>query len=253
MGVDLGERIAGLRSNDADVVEVLRRVLAPIRVDDDVFPNLSLYVGGGNGKTRELHRLYRRGGIVLRTASTGRLIRAAMNHLASFLPPPTGLVPLNGQLVVGDGGAVLGLAPFGSVEVPERRVRRLGWRSTDGAAPFFDPASLEVVIGEPRLTLDAAALAEVEERWPIGDGEDAAEPGRYPIRAVVLVDLRDDDLLFGSPARRLAGLASLLDTSVRPIRATDVDALGTLESRVEIVRIVGPDPKGLLAALRDLT
>lgn len=253
MGVDLGDTIAGLRSNDAEVVEALRRVLAPIRVDDvDVFPNLSLYVGEGTGKFRALHRLYRRGAVVLRTASTGRLLRSAVKHLDSFLPPPPGLVPLGGELVVGNRGAVLGLAPFGRFELPERRVRRIGWHTTEGAAAFLDPASLEVVITEPRVALDPAALADLEDRWPVRAGEEAAEPGRYPIRSVVVVDRPGDDLLSASPARRRAALASLLDTSVVPVRSADVDALGALEGQVDIVRIVGSEPNDLVAALRDL-
>ena len=117
----------------------------------------------------------------------------------------------------------------------------------------LDPATVEVVITEPRVALDPAALADLDERWPVRAGEEMAEPGRYPIRSVVLVDLRDDDVVLASPARRRAALASLLDTSVRPVRSADVEALGALEGRVDIVRIVGSEPKDLLAALRDLS
>jgi hypothetical protein len=253
VGVELGELIGGLRSNDAEVVDALRRVLAPIRVDDlAVFPNLSLSVGEGKGKTRELHRLYRRGFIVLRTPSIGRLVRSALKHLDSFLPPPPGLVPL-GDLVVGDRGAVLGIAPFGRFDLPERRIQRMGWRGTDGAAAFLDPVTLEVVVTEPRLTLDPAALANLDERWPAREGEEAVQAGRYPIQSVVLVDTRDDDLLFTSPSRRRAGLASVLDTSVVAVRAADVGALGMLEGRVDIRRVVGSEPSELLDVLRDLS
>jgi hypothetical protein len=236
------------------VVDVLRDVLAPIRVDDlAVFPNLSLHVGDQEGKTRELHRLYRRGSSVLSTSSTGRLVRAALNHLDAFLPPPPGLIPLRGDLVVGRAGAVLANDRLTRFDLPERRVAKMGWRGPDGAAAFLDPATREVVVIERRLTLDAAALGEIDRRWPRLEDEEPVEPGRYPIRAVVLLGTRPDHLLVSSPARRRAGLASLVETSVRPARAADIEALAVLDDGIEVVRILGYETSELVDVLRRLS
>jgi hypothetical protein len=253
VGAEVGELIVGLRSNDDELVDALRRVLAPIRADDQaVFPNLSLYVGEGGGHVRELHRLYRRGTTVLRTASVGRLLRAALKHLDAFLPPPPGLVPLRGDLLVGAGGALLANEPFTRMEVPERRIWKLGWRGTDGAAAFLDVTASEVVVAEPRLTFDAAGLAEIDARWVPLESEEGVTAGRYPIRAVVLLGTGPDHLLTSSPACRRADLASLIDTSILPPRATDVEALGALDGGIELVRILGNDTRELVGVLRDL-
>jgi hypothetical protein len=68
----------------------------------------------------------------------------------------------------------------------------------------------------------------------------------------MLLGTRPDHLLVASPARRLARLASLLDTSVRPASAGAVEAVGRLDDEVQVVRALGFDPKEILGILRDL-
>jgi hypothetical protein len=95
-------------------------------------------------------------------------------------------------------------------------------------------------------------LAEIDARWPADAGEQHVAPGRYPVRAVVLLGAPPDHLLLASAARRAASLASLLDTSTRAARAIDVQAIGRLDTRVEVVRALGFDPKETTGILRDL-
>jgi hypothetical protein len=252
--VDIGEWIVGLRSNDEEVVDLLRRGLASIRVDDiDVFPNLSLYRSDDDRRVREMHRLYRRGVTVLRTGSIGRVLRSAVRHLDSFLTPPDGFLALRADLLVGQQGAVLVNDSIINLNVSERRTAKMGWVRLQGAAPMLDLHTLEVVVPPPRFGLDPSVLAEIDARWPPDADEVNVAPGRYPVRGVVLLGTRPDHLLVASPARRVASFASLLDTSTRAARAIDVQAVGQLDDRVEVVRALGFDPKEITGILRDLS
>jgi len=241
----------GLRSNDPELVDVLRRVLAPIRVDGlDVFPNLSLY-RGAEGRTRELHRLSRHGATVLRTTSTGRLVRAALHHLDGFLPPPPGLLPFRADLLLGPRGAALVHDAGTQLNVSERRLARLGWQRTDGV-PLIDLETLEVVVPEPRLALDAEVVAEIDARWPVGPEERGLGAGRHPVHAVVLLGSIPDHVKIASPARRLASFASLIDTLGGSVKAAELESLGRLEHRCEVVRALGFEPSELLGILEEL-
>jgi len=253
VGVDIGEWIVGLRSNDDEVVDLLRRGFASIRVDGiEVFPNLSLFRSGDDGRrVREMHRLYRRGVPVLRTGSTGRLLRSAARHLDGFLAPSDGLLALRADVLVGKHGAVLVNDSLMNFNVSDRRVAKMGWQTLDGAAAWLDPDTLEVVVPPPRFAMDPSVQAEIDTRWPPGAEEQHAAPGRYPVRTVVLLDTRPGHPLAESPARRLAGLASLLDTSACPARAVDVQAVGRLDARIEVVRALD-DPKAINHILRTL-
>lgn len=218
----------------------------------DVFPNLSLLVGGDDGRSRELHRLYRRGATVLRTPSLGQLIRASVRQLDTFVAPPDGLVRLRADLLVGEHGAVLVHDPWTQLRVPDRRLAALGWARSDGAAPMLDRATGDVVVTLPRFSLDESVAAEVDTQWPVAPGEGRVAPGRYRVHAIVLLGATPDHLKVASPARRVASLASLLDTSAHPARAIDVAAMGRLEGRAEIVRAIGMDLSEVVGILRDL-
>lgn len=254
MGVDLGEWIVGLRSNDEEILDLLWRGLAPIRVDDiPVFPNLSLFRSADERGKRELHRLYRRGVTVLRTGSSGRMLRAAARHLDGFLTPPADLLPLRAELLVGGHGAVLVYDTAANLHLPHRRLAKMGWRRTEGAVCRFDPETLEVVVPEPRFAFDPVVAAEIDERWPREPDEGGVAPGRFPVHAVVLLGTRPDHLRVASPARRLASLASLLDTSFHPARAVEVEAVGRLDGSAEVVRALGYEANEVIDILRSLS
>jgi hypothetical protein len=243
----------GLRANDEELVELLRRALAPYRTAATTpYPNLSLYRGNEDGSIRELHRLYRQGLTKLRTPSLGRLVRTAVRYLDHFVSPPEGLIPLATELVVGSRGAVLVAGADIDLMPPARRLARSGWLRSAGVVPLLDPSSYEIVVEEHRFAMDPAVQAEVDERWPPEADETAVPPGRYPIRAVVLLGARPDHLRVASSARRLASFATLLDTTWQPARAADVEAVAGLDGRVEDVRALGFDPKELAEILRKL-
>lgn len=250
--MDLGDHIAGVRSNDAGVVELLRAVLAPQRVDGlAVFPNVSVYVGRRDGATRELHRLYRRGAHVLSTASLGRLVRASLLHLDALRDPPPGLLPLRAEAFVAGNEAVLLSQPWVASVLPDRRWSRTGWRRTDGLPALLDPATAEVVVPEPALALDPDGLRDLDARFPVEDADPPVAPGRYRLRAIVLYRARRDPSTPLTPGQRLAALSVLLPTT-SPHPAADLAALGAVADAVEVVPTGDVEPEDLLDILRAL-
>jgi hypothetical protein len=154
--------------------------------------------------------------------------------------------------LLGERGAVLVYGAAVTERLAERRLTRLGWRGADGRRALLDPVTLEVVVDEPRLSLTPEVAAEVDARWPREPEEDSVGPGRHPVRGVVLLGTRPDHLRMASPARRLASLVSLLDTTDRPARAVDVEAVGHLDTHVEVVRALGYETDELVGILRAL-
>lgn len=250
--MDLGDWVVGLRANDEELCEALRRVLAPMLVAGPVYPNLSLYRGAEHGPARELHRLYRRGRLVLVTGSLGELARGALACLDGFLAPPAGLVDLRAEVLLGEAGAVLVRDPSAAVRLPTRRLERLGFRRVIGVTPRLDPATLEVVLAPPRLAIDPDALGRLDARWPCPAGTVDVEPGRVAIAAAVLLGADRDDLDWASPAKRWASLVPLVDTD-RPDRLAErVEAIGRLDGRIPVVRTRGFETVEVVEALRGL-
>jgi len=183
-------------------------------------PNLSFKAGQEQGKVRELHTLYRSSRPVARSRSRGRLLRAAIAHLDGFLDDPVGIVRLDARLVTIDGEAVIvggGLGPI--FDEVARRVERLGYRVIDGPGVALDVGSFTVRRWEPRLDLDAEALAGFlrSERDDVGD----PGPATLPLRAIVTrgSDV-DDDVV---AARRLVGVLPFVARRDTPLSGADVE------------------------------
>jgi hypothetical protein len=230
----------------------LRRVLAPIRLDHvDVFPNLSLLVGEDRGNVRQLHHLYRRGIQTLRTPSLGRLLRGALLHLERLGSPPPGLMSLDAEMLLGDQGAVLVHRAWRIADLPDRRLARIGWYRPDIGAPWLDPETLDIVVPEPRLQFAPEARAEIDARWPPKAEERTFAPGRYAVHAVALVAASEEDV--DSPARRLAGMASLLGPSHGAVNARTIEVMGRLQRKAEVLRELSADDRALVKVLESLT
>ena len=248
----VGDLAVGVRVNDGNTLEIVRGVLRPSLVEGvDASPNLSLAIGGQRGRVRDLHRLYRGSATVLRAPSLRRLLSATVAHLDAFLPAPEGLLPLVGDLMIGDGGAVIVRDVFGARPVPDRRLARLGFRQVDVVTPALDIATLEIVVTPARIPIDHDALAAIVDR-------DSAEMSaltverRFPVRAIVLLGAKPDSVRITSSARRLASLAPLVERPHAALRATDLEAVGRLATRTEVIRALGYDTEELPAILADL-
>jgi hypothetical protein len=202
--------VVGLRSNDAEVVDLLRRALAPVRRDDvAVFPNVDLLVGTAEGRTRPLHRVAHRGQDVFVTPSLGRAIRVALHHLAALASPSPELLELDGAMLLGPDGAVIVHPHPDPGSLSERQLRRLGCELAGGFPPWLDPSTGEVVVPAAELPTDPQARAELDERFPVEGVEDAgARGGRWPLRAIVLFGRWFGE---GPEPSRAAGVAAATD------------------------------------------
>jgi hypothetical protein len=230
--VEVDDLVVGVRSNDVEMLELARAVLRPsLARAGDASPNLSVLAGEQQGRIRVLHQLFRHGWTVLRTGSTGRLLRALIAELDGFLPAPEGLLALDGALLVGERGAVV--APVnGVLQIPDRQLARLGLRRVDVAAPLVDEERLDVVVVPPRIDFDHMALADADDSP--GDAQPAATPVRYPLRAVIVFGANTDDRAEPSPARRLGSLAPLVGRGHGPIRAHDLAVVSRLAARCDV-------------------
>jgi hypothetical protein len=128
----------------------------------------------------------------------------------------------------------------------------MGWRRSDGVMPLLDPQSFEVVVESPRFAMDAGVAKELDAEWPPEPGECGVTPGRFPIRAVVLMGVPPDLLDDASSARRLASYAALLDCAYESAGVADVEAVALLDGRVETVRALGTEPSEILDIFRRL-
>ncbi len=226
-----GDRLIGLRTNDAALAARLRAALgAHVEPDCEAPPNLSLKLGTSRGTVQDFHLLYRGGRQVLRTRSVRRLIQVALMYVDSLAEAPT--PRLNARLLEIGGIAVLvddWLTPaFDSVE---RRVERLGYRVVDTAGVPIDPERGCVISTPPTLAIDGPAWAEIEEAYP-PDGHDASGPVSASLADIVVLDRQLEDA--ASPAARVIALARIAAPPGRALQERDIDLAARIESRCAV-------------------
>jgi hypothetical protein len=216
-------------------------------------PNLSLFLGDGEGPVRALHRLYRGGSVALHTRSEGRLLRAAVSYLDAFADPPPGTVRFSARLLVRDNAAVLvdGFL-WGQVGRIERRLERLGYQLADLPAPALDPQTAEVLCWPPRLKVDGAALAALDCEHPPDRREFQLVDARIPIRAVVAVGGEPNQDDGASPARRLAGLAHLALAGPDGTGREGLDLVRRLDEQGLVTRTLFGEDRALAELLGQL-
>jgi hypothetical protein len=250
VAVDTGDRIVGLRSNDAEVVALLRRILSPMVVEwVDVYPNVSLRVGQVRGSTRPRHLLWRRREVVLRTGSLGHLVRAALDVLESLFPVADDLLALQGGFVVGHGGAVL-LHPR-AVRLSSRQLARWGWCDGGGRPPLLDPERGELIVPGTRLVTDPEAVAELDRRFPPSEDEVPLPAGRLRLRAILLHGAEPEEGDPPAPDPRMEATATLRPLERRRT-AADVAAVARAVRGCDLVAVSGPSAAVLGRSLRDL-
>ena len=254
MGVEaflIGPHIVGVRSDDDGVLAELTTVLhAHHRPGVPAYANLSVMRGEVQGGVRAIPLLFRGGQQVARSSNLGRILRATIAHLDAFLPPPDELLATEARAVVNRDRAVLVTLAFAdAVDVAGRRIARDGWSIVDGAAAFVDRTTLELVVPEIRLELDHDALARLDARHPRGTEELPTRGIRRPVRALVSLDTADEDL---SPAQRFSRLAAFVSSPRRPLRATDLRTLASMQADAQVIRSGWIDERSLPQVLRRL-
>jgi hypothetical protein len=147
---------------------------------------------------------------------------------------------------VGKKGAVLVGGWFRELlDLSERQLARIGWRTVPASHTMVDRHDLCAVIAPARLELVGAAL---DARYP-RDEHTLARDGRYAITAVIVAGNEPNPSVLGSPSQRLAALLPLLGTGSRRIERRDVEWLMGFAGRVEIDWLFGLDDRELLDRL----
>jgi len=207
----VGEWALGVRSSSIDTDAVLRRVLAAHVVDIEAPANFSALMAGDSdpdGQVRAFNLLYRASDPLVRTRAPGRVLRTLLQHLSDFETTDattlrvaaTGFV-VNGRVVVAPDGIAAEMANI------ETRLNAAGVQVIDAPLLYLDPASGEVVIPEPALTVDHDALADYERAHPAPRREPEPVPtGRYPIAVWAFTVGPDQDTAL-RPAQAVAGAA----------------------------------------------
>lgn len=252
IAVRVGDLVLGVRTNDAEMSELLTRALRPlVEAGVDAPPNLSLTFGASEGRVRDRHFLYRSGVSVVRSSSRGRVLRGALRYLESYAPIPSDMTGVNAKLVLRGGDALLVDGRFGvTVDVLERRLPRLGLRVVDVHTPLLDPQNLDIRVEARRLEMDSDGRAEIDRQYPPAPQEVELQNARYRLAGIVAWG---DEASDGrSPAQRFAELTPLVVRRHGRIAPDDLDALAYVSSRCEVVRIPIPDARQLVQVLRNL-
>jgi hypothetical protein len=237
LGVQIGGKVVGVRSNDPVLLSLLRGALAPIVVDGErATPRLSLLVTPDRGRVAGLCFLYRDDDVVFRSASRGRAVRATLAHLDRFLAAPEGTIRVDAHVLVGNKGAVLvGGAFLEMLELAGPYLASMGWQVVDGPAAVIDREDFSAVVNPPRIALDPVGIAAIDAGYPLGRDE-ATRPGRHEITTVIVVGGEHYPAEPESPSQRLAVLLPLVTWAGTRIQRADVEWLWQLATHVGDIR-----------------
>lgn len=226
-----------MRCSAEGLLQLMREAFGAYTVSGvDAPAALSVRVGasGDGGKAQGFHLIFRHAQQVLRTRDPDRLARALVAQLSAYEPVRGGLLRLPGVALVRDGEALIAcLAARSSFDLLERRLNANGLLLVDEPFIVVDPATAELVVPEPALGVDWAALGRV---GAVVGGqrreEPSAPPGRYRLSrwTYVLADERPGPL----PVARGVLWGALLASAVTP--ASRGDAVRTLAALAELVR-----------------
>jgi Coenzyme PQQ synthesis protein D (PqqD) len=247
--VRVGALSIGVRSNDAPLLERLTDLLSPRVVERESRARLSIVSNADRGRIRGLRHLYRDDELVLTTPSDTRLLRAALAHLAGFLPPPPGTIPLNATLLTGKSGAVVvGGDYLEHLDGAGRRLARAGWERHDGPRVLVDNNDLQCVVIENPLGLESTSTESLDRLLPLQRGE-CARPGRYQLRDILMVGAEPDAAKVESPAQQVAGLIPLVRDFRGSSTSEAVEFLWSLAAHTSIHWIHGLQDGDMLREL----
>jgi peroxiredoxin len=191
----LGEYHVGIRYDDDTTAEVLDRLFAGARVKDRRVPdNYSVALGGtkttkGAGASRSLKLLVHGSRQLVRSRSGGRVLQALLQYLSADLDADDSkLVRVHATAMVRDGDAVL--VPAGLVDHVKQlqpRLAKIGASIVDTPRTLLDVPAGELVVPEPTVPHDASVIAELDAGVKLGNELPWVRPGRYPLRAWLLV------------------------------------------------------------------
>jgi hypothetical protein len=248
--IGVGDWALGVRSSDAEIDALLRKVLAAHVLDIDAPANFSALMA--DDERRTVHVLYRASDARVRTRVASRVLRTLIAHLSAFADTSSAVIRLDAAAVIVDGRAIVGPASLrAELGSHETRLNRAGMTLVDAPTLHLDPDTSSVIVPEPALTVDEDALAEYEHAQPPGREHAPVRPGRYPIAAWALATHAD---LIG-PVGRAQGVAAVAQqvANANELGAqTTLDAVARALETVPVSGVLWMDSGGLLSQLRDL-
>ncbi|HWG73747.1 MAG TPA: hypothetical protein VG184_06805 [Acidimicrobiales bacterium] len=249
MTVKAGDQLVGLRVSTPDLADAARSVLAPALVAGVVAPpNVSVLATEAHAGSGLLF-CYRSSAAVTRARSPRRALEAVVTLISSFTPSAPGAAPrIPAVVALGSGRAVL-LCPASRMVIDRLapRLRRDGWELVDLPWAEIDPTSGHVIIAEPAVAVDTAALSRLPLRR--GDGRPPA-PGRYPVAA--WVDLAGDGPEPSTLAARVAVVAAAADLDAATA-ATTIEAVAAMLDRAAWATSASLDAGALAQAVASAT
>lgn len=226
----------------------------------DPAPNFSVQLAGHDGDDASgFHFLYRGFTPVVRTLDLRRLVDAVFGHLDSLqLPGPAGYLRLNVLALVRDGSAVLCPPDLRqALAALERRLNAAGFSVVDRPFATVDPATGELVVEEPRLSIDRQALDGLDRLQPAAGGrrkrrpEVVVTPGRYPVGAWAFG--RGEEGAGPLPASLALAEATRLVTNVSELGArTVLDGLRRTLTGIPAAALWSKKPEGLVPPIAAL-
>jgi hypothetical protein len=249
----VGPFLLGVRTDTSGLDGVLRAALGAHLVDGvQAPPNYSLQANASSreGRLTTLGLLFWSSSLVLRTRSTRRLVEGLFGHLGSYVAGSRGgLLQVEAFAAVRDGRAVLApLSLRNGHALLHARLQRAGALILDSPLAAVDPARGELVVEDPLLTIDRAALAGLDEA---GAGDAGlVTPGRYRIAGWVLPRLAQDH---GSISRAVAVLRtfSLVNNRLGLAGQSTLAGLAAVFGVVDAV-LVDVSGTGVAASLLDV-
>lgn len=190
-----------MRSNRADVDEALRTALAEYVVEGvEAPPNFSVIIGGEAGPgdmAVGLHFLYKNHNAIVRSRWPERVFDGLFAHLGAHSPAPSanGLLPVTGVGLIKEGQAILAPAWITNrTDTLAPRLNRGGVQFVDSPRVALDVEAGQLVVEEPGLIVNRAALAELNPANSPGREPKPVQPGRYPLVGWALFTDSDDDV-----------------------------------------------------------
>jgi thiol-disulfide isomerase/thioredoxin len=250
---EVGEYHIGVRADSLATDDLLGRVFAGHRLADDVEApeNYSVVIGDGRkGSARGLNLLLRGSSTVVRSRSPRRVVSALAAYLSSVLEPQDEFLrTMNVGAIVGDSAILLPGVVMQWLEDVQPRLSRLGVRLVDQPYSIIDPDRLELVVPEPRVKVDGAALADIAESAPSRSEPAPVEPGRYPLRAWTVWETDDIEGPLTRARAVAAGLPSIMSNP------GDLEALllqlGSLVERISPISLAFNTPEELADTLKE--
>jgi hypothetical protein len=209
-----------VRSSTQETDRLLRAVFAPYVSkdngnDDSLAGEYAVRVGvtmDQPARQRNIHYLYERGRLVARSRRPSRIVWALAARVAENVAPPDGLLASSALALVSDRTAlVVPRSLLRSLNILQPLVERNGLRVLDRPEILLDPYARELVVLPVPMSLDPAALEQLDETFACSQREPAPPaPGRYRLRAWAVVP--DDD----RPVSRAFAVSTAVST-VRPV------------------------------------